>query len=461
MATYTGANVLWKGEPLKAVFHFDSQTDYIVYSDTQYDNSGNMINKVEFKLSEGNNKVNPLGIASSNSMSIEVFDKDNALSPANQNSYLYGKVVNGVQIDMYISYDGSAWSPYGKWLITNVSCSYSEGYHGFTNIQASDKMDHIGGLDIPEIQAYQGMYAADLIGAVMEGIGLSSSEYYVDDRINEQLTYGITTGNKVRDFINNICQVLTARAVLNRSGVIMFVPALDPYEDANTFEVDESYAGTFVNQNTNNINYNKLRVKYLIDGGAGERDEIFNVNRALSVGNNNITDIQFSRKALSIEQIKCLFRKGVSTADITNVVYSGFQNGIQLTVSVSGEAISDCNIVGIGIPISTQDAYYDLSIGNTAVVGGMTFEFDTKMIMDSSKAQSIATKLRQYLVAIGRTIGMNGSPLSPRMDVGDILVLDNTGTMYDGTYKITALNISFSESYSVSMTLIRVEEEAQ
>ena len=91
----------------------------------------------------------------------------------------------------------------------------------------------------------------------------------------------------------------------------------------------------------------------------------------------------------------------------------------------------------------------------------MTFEFDTKQIMNETKAQSIATSLRQYLTAISRNINMNGCPLSPRIYVGDKIVIDGTDTMYDGIYKVTSMDISFGEDYNMNMTLIRVEEEAQ
>lgn len=461
MATYSGTDVLWHGEPIKVVIHFDSNTTYTVYSVTGYDSSGNYIKKIDFNLSEGNNRVNPLGIATSNSISMSIFDVEDRLSPDNIDSPYYGKTVNGVEVEVFISYDGVNWTPFGIFYTTSWSGSYSEGYHNFVNVSAEDKMNTIGNMDMPEIPAYSGVYSAQLIGSVMEGIGLSQAEYYVDERINEQMTYGITTGNKVRDFMNNICQLLFARVIIDRSGRVCFVPALDTYEDANTFELTSGETGALSNKNTNNINYNKLRVKYLVYQGAGDRDEIFNVNRPLSLGSNSISDIQFIRKALSIEQIKCYFKKGVSTADISNVSYSGFQNGIQLSINVTGEAIDSCNIIGIGIPISTSDAYYDLAIGNASIVGGMTFEFDTKQIMDETKAQGIATSLRQYLTAVSRNINMNGCVLSPRVYVGDKIVIDDTNTMYDGTYKVTNMSISIGEDYSMNMTLIRVEEEAQ
>ena len=52
---------------------------------------------------------------------------------------------------------------------------------------------------------------------------------------------------------------------------------------------------------------------------------------------------------------------------------------------------------------------------------------------------------------------MNGTALTPRLYVGDKVTIENTDTMYDGTYKIVALNIEFGEDYSLSSTFIRLE----
>ena len=459
MATYSGTDVLWHGEPIKVVIHFDSNTTYTVYSVTGYDSSGNYIKKIDFNLSEGNNRVNPLGIATSNSISMSIFDIEDRLSPDNIDSPYYGKTVNGVKVEVFISYDGENWTPYGIYYTVSWSGSFSEGYHNFVNVSAEDKMNTIGNMDMPEIPAYSGIYSANLIGSVMEGIGLSQAEYYVDERINEQMTYGITTGSKVRDFMNNICQLLFARVIIDRSGRVCFVPALDTYENANVFELTSGETGALSNKNTNNINYNRLRVKYLVYQGTGDRAEIFRATRSLSVGLNSINDIQFSKKALSIEQVKALFDKGNSTALIDNIYYTGFQNGIQLHVNVTGEAISSCEFIGSGVTISTTDAFADLSIGNASVIGGSTFEFDTKQIMDETKANEIALKLRAYLTAVSRNIGMSGTVLSPRLYVGDKIEISSTGTMYDGLYKVTNEQISMGEDYSMSLNLIRVEEE--
>ena len=89
-------NVLWRGEPIKAVIKFDKNTEYTVYTDLSLGNTGNFIKNINFGLREGNSNVNPLGISTSNNINMQVYDADDNLSPANQNSIYYGKVVNGV-----------------------------------------------------------------------------------------------------------------------------------------------------------------------------------------------------------------------------------------------------------------------------------------------------------------------------------------------------------------------------
>ncbi len=447
----------WKGEPLKLVIKFDSNNLYTVYSDKSYDgNTNNFIKEVNFNLSEGNSNVNPLGIAVSNSVSLKLYDENDYLSPANIESPYYGKVVNGVELDLFISYDGTSWEPYGTYYATAWSGGFEEGWHGLVNVYADDKLNTIGNMDLPELPAYANVEAGDLISNVMAGIGISIYEYTIDPSINRSMMFGIVAGNKVRDFLNNICQLLLARVIIDRQNIIRFVPALRVYDQGNELDIDSNYTGVLVNKNNNNIDYNKVIVKYL-EGGSISRGNLFRDNsHTLSVGSNVITDITFSHRALSIEQIKVLFDKNSYNSNIESVSYRGYQNGIQLNIDVTGEDILECNLLGEGLLISTTDKYIVLDIDNTTIVGGRAYEFDTKQMMSSSNAQSIANDLRNYISIISRNIIMSGTALTPKLYIGDKVIISNTDTLYDGTYKIVGMNIVFSENYSMDITMIRV-----
>lgn len=446
----------WKGEPLKLVIKFDDNNLYTVYSDKIYSSNNNFIKEVNFNLSEGNSSVNPLGIAVSNNISMKLYDENDYLSPANIDSPYYGKVVNGVEMNLFISYDGTSWEPYGTYYATSWSGGFEEGWHGLVSVSADDKLNTIGNMDLPELPAYANVEAGDLIANVMAGIGIEASEYTIDPSINKSMMFGIVAGSKVRDFLNNICQLLLARVIIDRQNIIRFVPALRVYGQGNELDIDSNYTGTLVNRNNNNIDYNKVAVKYL-EGGSISRGGLFkDSSHTLSVGNNTITDITFNHRALSIEQIKVLFDKNRYNSNIESLSYRGYQNGIQLNIEVSGEDILECNLIGEGLLISTTDRYIILDINNSTIIGGRTYEFDTKQMMDGGTAQSIANELRDYISIISRNIIMSGTALTPKLYIGDKVVISNTGTLYDGTYKVVGMNIAFSENYNMDVTMIRV-----
>ena len=449
---------IWHGEPIKAVIKFDDKTEYTVYTDFEHSTSENFIKEIKFSLSEGNSSVNPLGIAVSNSINMQIFDKDDNLSPVNKNSIYYGKVVNGVEIDLFISYDGSSFEPYGIYFATSWDGQFSEGYHGLVNVSADDRLNTLGNYDMPELPAYSNVEAGDLIANVMSGLGLGTDEYTIDPSINQSLMYGIAQGGKVREFLNNICQLLFARVVIDRAGVVRFVPALSIYNNANEMEIGSDYTGTFQNKNNSNINYNKISVKYL-EAGETSRETLFTDNsHVLNDGENVITDINFKFRALSVESVSVLFN-GASTEDgpvIDSLTYRGYQNGIQLNIDVSNGPINECRLTGTGVAVSTTDRKVTVDVDNATVIGGSTFEFDTKQMMSKSKAQEIANNLKNYLSIINRNVIMSGTAITPRLNIGDKLTLSNTGTMYDGQYKVTGMNISIGEDYTLDATLIRI-----
>lgn len=446
----------WKGEPLKAVIKFDSSADYVVYSNTEQEDTDNWLYNASFSLSEGNNKVNPLGISTSNRVTLQIYDANDNLSPANTNSPYYGKVVNGVEIDLYISYDGTNWSPYGKWYTTSWDGAFSEGWHGMINVSAEDKLNTIGNYDLPELPAYANVQAGDLIANVFNGIGIAQGEYTIDPAINQELVYGVTVGGKVRDFLNNICQLLFARVIIDREGIVRFVPALNFYNNCNEITLGAEDTGAFQNKNNNNVNYNKLSVKYLLAGDVSRAQIFKDSNHTLVVGQNVITDITFKNKVLSIEQVECLFDSANSTAAIESMHYEGYQDGIAITINLSGEAVNDCELRGEGIIVSTTAKNVTVTVDNASVIGGTTFEFDTKQMMNETQATTIANALKEYISKISRNVIMQGTALTPKLYVGDKVTIADTGTMYDGVYKVVSMEIVIGENYSLSCTFIRI-----
>lgn len=455
-------NKIWNGEILKAVIKFDpsSSLEYTVYTSlntgTATDIKGNFIKDIEFSLSEGNDRVNPLGVAISNTISIEIFDSNDNLSPTNINSPYYGKIVNGIEIDLYITYDGASYEPYGIYYTTSWSGEYSEGYHGLAYISAEDKLNTIGNYDMPELEVYSNIEVSELIKNVFNGIGIDDDKYSIDTSLNMNMLYGTSAGLKVRDFLNNICQIMFARVIIDREGIIRFVPAISIYDNSNTIEISTDYTGSFKNKYNNNINYNKVKVKYL-DKSSTVRDKIFSdSSHSLTSGNNTITDITFNKKVLSIEQVKVIYDTTDNRGKVDSVHYRGYQNGIQLDIVVSEGNISECLLEGVGIVVGSNDKIIEADINNSSIIGGTTFEFDTQQILTKVDATNIVNNLQNYISMISKNIIMSGTVLTPKLYVGDKVIVSDTGTIYDGTYKIVNMTIKMGENYSLDATLIKI-----
>lgn len=447
----------WSGETIKAIIKLSDKVEYIVYTDISRTTSGNFIKELQVDNTDGNNSVNPLGVAVSNSISLQVYDSEDALSPMNTSSPYYGLTVNGVEIDLFIEYETDVWTPYGIYYTTYWGGAYSDGGHGLVNISADDRLNTLGALDLPDVPAFAGVEAGNLIAYVMAGLGLSVDQYKIDPSINTTLEYGIVQGTKVRDFLNNICQLLMARVIIDREGVIKFVPAIGVYVDGNKIEITDGETGTLVNKNNNNINYDKVRVKYL-EAGETSYETLFSDNsHTLSEGVNVITDINVKLRALSYDSVKVLFNSTEELAQINSLSYRGYQNGIQLNIGVTGGGINNCQIVGEGTAISTTDRQVDIEIDNSTTFGGTTFEFDTQQMMSKSKAEQLGEQLKEYIKAIRKNIVMSGTALTPKLNIGDELDIVGTGTLYDGVYKVIKQSITFGEDYNMDVTLIRLE----
>ena len=187
-------NKYWNSENIKAVIKFDEVTEYEVYMDSTDDK---FITRLDVTLNEGNSKVNPLGIMTSNSINICIYDADDSLSPSNEDSIYRDKIMNGVEIDLYISFDGLTWESYGKWYTTSWSGSFNDGGHDVVSITAEDRLNTLGNMELPLVEASANVPIGDLITNVLRAVGLNDGEFYIDNRIDTN------TVNNTNEIVNN------------------------------------------------------------------------------------------------------------------------------------------------------------------------------------------------------------------------------------------------------------------
>ena len=441
-------DTIYGGEQLRATIKFPSG-DYIALTDKPDTTLDKLLLSAEFSLSDGNTGINPVGSMASNSASLVIYDADDKLSPGNQASPYHGEIVNGVKVLLEIKGDDD-WQPYGTWYTTGWSGAYYDGAADAVRVSLEDRLNTLGQLPLPKVSAYKDIAVDALITNVMTAAGVSAEELYIDPALNQTVSYGIAQGDKLRDFINSVCQMVFARVFVNRDNVICFYPALSTLATGNIWTLTPDELGSLYNKNEAAINYSSVKLSYY-EPDAVVKEVLFDKVLDLDAGTNEITDITPTGKVISIEQVDIT----AQDATVQGLQVTAFQDYINLNITLS-EADAEVSVVGIGYTLGNKLSYATANISNSAISGAGVLPFDTYQILTPSQANALAQQVASFVQVVSRSFGVSGTPLTPFIYTGDKIVIEDTGTHYDGTYKVTQATIRFAEGYGVDVSFIRI-----
>ena len=275
---------------------FDENTRAVYYTTPNDPSETSFVDSLSFNLHDAITEGNPLGVATSNTCTLSILDTNNYLLPTNVNSPYFGKMINGVKVLIRKSSDGENWENYGTFYTFGWSGGYSNGGYKVVSISCQDRLNIIRSKEIPDIKAYQGIQAGQLLADVFQGLGLSSSEYQIDARLNFSLPYGVAQGTKVGTFLDNICQLLFARIIIDRDNIIHVVPALLEMQNYKNITVDINELGETIATNNSTIDYNKVEVTYLTATSIEQKVLAKKSGLSLVEGENVISNIKFHSK---------------------------------------------------------------------------------------------------------------------------------------------------------------------
>lgn len=442
-------DVLYNNEQLRATIKFPSG-DYVALSDKPSTELDKLLLSAEFSLRDGNAAVNPVGTMMSNSASLVIYDADDNLSPGNTSSPYYGEMVNGVKVLLEIKGSSGDWEPYGTWYTTGWSGAYYDGGADAVRISLEDRLNTLGQLPLPKVAAYKNIAVDALIVNVLTAAGIDEEEIYIDPALNQVVSYGISKGDKLRDFINSICQMVFARVCVDRNDIICFYPALSTLPTGNAWTLTPDELGSLYNKNEAAINYGSVKLSYY-EPDSVAKDVLFEKVFDLQAGTNSITDITPSGKVISIEQVD------VTAKDTTvqGLQVNAFQDYISLSITVS-DASEEVSITGIGYMLGDKLSYVTTTIPNASATGAGVLPFDTYQVLTQAQATALAQQVATFVQSVSRSFGVSGTPLTPVIYPGDKIIIEDTGTHYDGEYKVTEATIRFSEGYGVDVSFIRI-----
>jgi hypothetical protein len=444
----------YNGEGLRAELTFADGSGYTV--DTF--GSPNYTSKAHFLWVKGNDKADPLGIPVSSSVSLELYDPDDNLSPINTASPYYGLLELGIKVNMFITYDGgSMWQPYGEFYASGITGTYNNGSVSMAQIDADDIINTIMNSEAPGLQIGANVPVGDLLVQLFDGINEKYGfdfNYEVDPSIASQtISIGVFGGNLVRDVIKEICHATLSRIYSDRYKIICILPALTPFWKGSTWNLGPEDLGDLRNEINPATNFNNVEIRYFTTEGGNFRSQQIHFQTTDLTAGTNTLDINFSEQVRAVEGVEIIFDNSGSTAAITSVEMQAYHRGGQLIINAT-DTIEQARITIFGSVVAGGEQRISQRIADR--LGGATFTHTSNQFLTTQEAQQYLQNFIQYLLLISRRVSVSGTLLTPQIFIGDAVTISGTGTAYDGNYVLSEVNINFSEGYSAGFKAVRI-----
>ena len=456
--------------------------DIVVYYG-DVNESGMFIVEADFNFIDSNCDVNMLGVSESSTACLLLYDRTGVLSPDNEDSPYYSTLINGVHVKIEINdheeNNTPVWEPYGEWYITSVTSELADGEYQPLRICLQDRLNILGDMEITndegELAAISGVTAAEILDGVLSnikwlGVNLESGvDYVIDSAITamDDAIFGVTSGSKVRDIINNVCRTCLARAYIRLDGKL-YIEKYNKKHTSNTWIVDGMTAIHSINNS--NALYSSVCVKYynrkrtaseLI--ASYDLPDIPDQESELVLDGTNIIFVPFNKSVASIDRIETYVPMGEDenqdeNATLTVTKWTGWSNGcyIETENSTEDEELLDCRIDVYGhVPVGQPKLSNVYPINDAVVTAtNSVLYYVSDQILTKSDANKLARRIATYFKNEMRKKTMNDTIYSMKMCIGDKLVLQGVNSNFNGDYRITGVSISLGETYSLSLELV-------
>lgn len=447
---------LQSNEEYRISLHFDDiSRPYVI---TTRDSEDRAVMSITTHDSEALLAGNPIGVIASNSIGLAIFDIEGNLNINNSSSPYFGKMRNGVQIEVEITSDGRSYEPFGKYYVDSWTVDLSDTSGRVANISGRDKLQYIGNEEIPKLPAYSGVRIDELVRMVFSDLKAENGDQIVDagkieidNSLNLSLPFGITPGSRVRDFLNTVAQALLARVNVGKDDVIRITSAIAPNSKTWSLNDDEIYGVNF-RHNESNI-YNKVKINYRNPGNGTLQSIIELSGISLKAGGLKIDNLQFTDKALDIEQVY------IETPDIdglvSDITWRAYQGGIDVYVESNMNA-DNCVLVIIGRIVDGVGANELASVAGADIKVANILEIDNGIVQNQMQAASIANNLSQYLTKTNKIIDIE-SGLTPMASCGDQLDIVADTSEITGRYRIIETETEYGlGTYTKRVSLVKV-----
>lgn len=338
-------------------------------------NSGELIYKFKFKLSDGsgfvlnsNDEINkqnhvlsyktnekistnsnlPIGVNTSNVLDLEIISKNMALIPENENSIYYGMMNDSAYIDIDVSEDGVEYY-YGRYFVNSWKSNKTSDSPNKVVISATGLMGYISKFAVPNVSIKSGMYIKDyLLNVVYELNKILSDDKKI--KVNEEdvnftafptmLFCNLDTEN-IGSCFNSLSQSTLTNIYIDREGYLKTDYCCDDSEIDGKYNLEvftgaECGTGLLVNYDSIKVNYSLGQIKDI--------ETLASLyNQDVIAGDTEFNNISLGDSVYKINRIECFSEDG-AFVNIKNPKY----NKKNINLVVESDRVTKVNITVFG-----------------------------------------------------------------------------------------------------------------
>lgn len=445
-------NIEYNGENVKAVLTFGNG---LVYIAEQNNISDRIIKRWAKDKKENNTAGNPLGIPQSGTISLQIIDYNDLLVLTNEQSPYHGYLKENVKIEMFRLKDDE-WIPFGVYYTDGWASSVEYGKGYLTNISGRDIITHISMLEIPKLPAFASIKATDVLNYLLQGCGLTTDQYEIDDGIDLNIPYLIKKGKYMGYILKELCNALISVIVSDDTGKIIIKRAF--LQSGKSLGVVD--AGMLLNmqirENGDKI-YDAVKVTYssVAVGVSRKLSEI--LGYTIKSGDDFIDNIEIPDNTIGIDGVSFKYKIDKdTTCKLDSVSYQGFQGGLTVqTVNKGEDIVTDVSIIGRTSSEATAFVYD--SEHSTEVNDVNTLNINNIYIQNKTTAQKYADQVLDYLRQISHKVSIRCF-FGLDVDCGKTFTIKDAETsIINGTYYITSLHIEGGTSYICNIEAIKID----
>lgn len=336
----------------------------------------------------------PIGRVTSNECTLVLRNNDNRFTPTNVQSPLYGKILPNVKFEVSLGVVTSAGVEYvpmgtfrtGDWVAPYGSIE--------ATVVGNDRILQLSSRPMPSIPTMYNVTIAEMFKMIFEAVGLTESQYVVDDSLDGLVSIGwIPRG----DFIDVISELATAgncSVYVNRLDQIVVKsnnvtsPPVDTFGDydlindlANPQRIKDLYTGVSVAYYKPQL-VNDVVLATISDVAIAAHDTI------------TLSNIEFNKEP--VENIYMVNGEGMSGVDVRIENINARSCDVILKNTTDGERRVTFDIVGSGYQFNklSETVYNEQA---RASWGDKLFEVDSKLIQSAEDAIKHANSILELV----------------------------------------------------------------